>query len=60
MQKMRRNSRKMYSKQNAEDMFTMREFGKNMAYLLRCLEAGKSAGINLPEQKDKPFTNFTR
>ena len=44
--------------QDAEGLFTMRELGKNMAYLLRCQEAGRNAGVEIPEQEMKPFTNF--
>lgn len=47
-------------KQDAEGLFTMRELGKNMAYLLRCQEAGKNAGVKVPVQEMKPFTNFIR
>jgi len=43
-----------------EGLFTMFELGRNMAYLLHCLEAGKKAGINPPEQTKKPGTNFIR
>lgn len=46
--------------QDAEGLFTMRELGKNMAYLLRCQEAGRNAGINPPKQEMKPYTNFIR
>ena len=45
---------------DAEGLFTMRELGKNMAYILRCLEAGKNAGVEIPEHGAKPFTNFIR
>jgi len=47
-------------KEDIEGLFTMMELGKNMAYLLSCLEAGKNAGINPPKQEEKPFTNFIR
>lgn len=46
--------------QDAEGLFTMKEIGKNMAYLLRCLEAGRMMGIHPPEHGMKPFTNFIR
>ena len=35
--------------QDAEGLATMRNIGKNMAWLLRCIEAGKAAGIDAPE-----------
>lgn len=47
-------------RQDAEGLFTMRELGRNMAYLLHCQEAARNAGINPPEQEMKPFTNFIR
>ena len=46
--------------QDTEGLFPMKELGKNMAYLLRCQEAGRNAGVEIPEQEMKPFTNFIR
>lgn len=46
--------------QDKEGMHIMKVLGKNMAYLLRCQEAGRNAGIELPHQEPKPFTNFIR
>ena len=46
--------------QDTEGLFTMKELGGNMAYMLRCFEAGRQAGINPPEHGKKPFTNFIR
>lgn len=48
------------AKQDLEGMQTMRTLGRNMAYLLHCLEAGKQAGINLPYTEEKQKTNFIR
>ena len=45
--------------QDTEGMQTMRVLGKNMAWLLKCIEAGKSAGIE-PEKEKKILTNFIR
>ena len=46
--------------QDAEGMQTMRTLGDNMAWLLKCIAAGKQAGI-LPPQLDNPvMTNFIR
>ena len=46
--------------QDAEGMQTMRILGKNMAWLLRCIEAGRQAGI-LPERtEERVWTNFVR
>lgn len=38
---------------------TMRNIGKNMAWLLHCIEAGQAAGIEAPEA-DRERTNFIR
>ena len=43
-----------------EGIKTMRNLGKNMAYLLKCLEAGKKAGIELPGTKREVWTHFIR
>lgn len=45
-------------RQDAEGMQTMRILGKNMAWFLKCKEAGERAGIALPEQEAVSFTNF--
>lgn len=47
-------------KQDLEGMQIMRTLGKNMAWLLKCIQAGKKAGINIPEQEPKIFMNFIR
>ena len=47
-------------KKDEEGMQIMRILGKNMAYYLKCQEAGKKAGIKLPEQEEITFTNFIR
>ena len=47
-------------KQDLEGMQTMRNLGRNMAWLLKCLEAGKAAGIKLPEAEGGQVTNFIR
>ena len=46
--------------QDEEGMQTMRIIGKNMAWLLRCIEAGKNAGINKPELEAKLRTSYIR
>ena len=46
--------------QDAEGLQIMRHIGKNMAWLLKCIEAGKKASIELPEQEKKIWTNFVR
>lgn len=47
-------------KQDAEGLQIMRILGNNMAWLLKCIEAGKQAGINVPEGESKIMTNFIR
>lgn len=47
-------------KKDEEGLFTMRELGRNMAYLLRCQEAGRNAGVQMPKLEKKVFTNFIR
>ncbi len=46
--------------QDAEGMQTMRNIGRNMAWLLKCIEAGKKAGISVPESETGAKTNFIR
>lgn len=45
--------------QDEEGMQTMYNLGKNMAWMLKCIEAGKKAGIKYPENSKK-HTNFIR
>ncbi len=45
--------------QDAEGLQTMRILGNNMAWLLKCLQLGKEAGI-APERERKIMTNFIR
>lgn len=47
-------------RQDLEGMQTMRTLGVNMAWLLKCIEAGKAAGIELPLREAKVATNFIR
>ena len=46
-------------KQDAEGLATMRQLGRNMAYFLKCIEAGKNEGI-APEEEPKIAFNFIR
>jgi multimeric flavodoxin WrbA len=41
-----------------EGLYTMRVLGRNMAYLLKCLEAGRNSGVPLPKEEKAIFTNF--
>lgn len=43
-----------------EGMQTMRTLANNMAWLLKCIEAGKNAGIKEPENETIIQTNFIR
>ena len=47
-------------RQDLEGMQTMRTLGMNMAWLLKCIEAGKNAGISVPQYEKKVGTNFIR
>lgn len=47
-------------RRDAEGMQTMRQLGRNMAWLLRSIEAGRKAGVALPETEQKIKTNFIR
>ena len=46
--------------QDLEGLQNMRILARNMAYYLKCIEAGKNAGIELPKQEEVVFTNFIR
>lgn len=43
-----------------EGLQTMRNLGKNMAWLIKCIEAGKKAGIDIPTAETGNKTNFIR
>ena len=46
--------------QDLEGMQVMRQLGRNMAWLLQCIEAGRKAGVAEPEHEPKVKTNFIR
>ena len=46
--------------QDEEGMSIMRTLGHNMAWLLKSLEAGRQAGLEMPEQEPRKQTNFIR
>lgn len=48
------------AKQDLEGMQTMRTLGNNMAYLLKCLDAGAKSGVEKPKIEPKVKTNFIR
>ncbi|MEA4932762.1 MAG: flavodoxin family protein [Lawsonibacter sp.] len=43
-----------------EGLQTMRNLGRNMAWLLKCIEAGKAQGISVPASESEFRTNFIR
>ncbi len=47
-------------RQDLEGMQIMRNLGLNMAWMLKCIEAGKKSGIELPVAEEKVWTNFIR
>ena len=46
--------------QDKEGLQTMRTLGDNMAWLVKCIAAGKAAGINRPVMEPWEPTNFIR
>ena len=47
-------------KKDIEGLQIMRTLGRNMAFFLKCKEAGIKAGVALPEREKTTFTNFIR
>jgi hypothetical protein len=47
-------------KKDLEGLQIMRILGNNMAWLLKSIEAGKSAGLVMPEKEERIYTNFVR
>ncbi len=45
---------------DTEGLQIMRMLGRNMAWLLQSLQAGRNAGVPLPEKEDRAWTNFIR
>ena len=46
--------------QDKEGLQTMRNLARNMAWLLHCIEAGKKAGISVPQPDSGSTTTFIR
>ena len=46
--------------EDKEGLWTMRALARNMAYLLKCQQAARAAGIELPRQEEGEYTNFVR
>ncbi len=47
-------------KQDLEGLQTMRTLGRNMAWLLKSIQAGRDAGVEVPEREGIVRTNFIR
>ena len=47
-------------KQDLEGMQNMRILARNMAWHLKCKEATKNAGVEMPKKEEVVFTNFIR
>ena len=47
-------------RQDLEGLQVMRNLGTNMAWLLKCIEAGKEKGLECPVPERKVSTNFIR
>ncbi len=47
-------------RQDREGMQTMRNLGRNMAWFLKCVEAGRQQGIKAPDAETTSWTNFIR
>ncbi|KAB1650815.1 flavodoxin family protein [Adlercreutzia muris] len=45
---------------DGEGLHTMRTLGRNMAWMLRCIEAGREAGVTPPEIEPKTWTHYVR
>ena len=43
-----------------EGLQTMRNVAHNMAWMLKCIEAGKNAGVALPVTEREAKTNFIK
>ncbi len=47
-------------RQDKEGMQTMRTLGENMAWLLKCIDAGRKNGVSEPDYETPERTNFVR
>ena len=43
-----------------EGMQIMRTLGRNMGWMLKCIDAGKKAGVSVPVPEEHAWTNFIR
>lgn len=47
-------------REDLEGLQVMRALGRNMAWLLKCIDAGKKTGIEYPRSEKRVWTNFIR
>ena len=47
-------------KKDLEGLQTMRQLGRNMAWILKCIANGEKAGITKPQREKRQTTNFIR
>ena len=47
-------------RQDAEGLQIMRTLARNMAWLLKCIQAGREHGVAMPETEERLRTNFIR
>lgn len=47
-------------RRDLEGLQIMRTLGRNMAWLLKCIDLGRANGIQLPPQEERVATNFIR
>jgi multimeric flavodoxin WrbA len=47
-------------KKDLEGLQIMRTLGRNMAWFLKCKEAGAKAGVPYPQREERAMTNFIR
>ena len=47
-------------RRDLEGMQILRQLGRNMAWLMKCIEAGRAAGLPDPEREPAERTNFIR
>ena len=47
-------------KKDEEGLQTMRTLGRNMAWILKCIEKGKENGVQYPAKEKRISTNFIR
>ncbi|MBQ8426279.1 MAG: flavodoxin family protein [Clostridia bacterium] len=53
-------SNKTQAEEDKEGLQTMRTLGLNMAWLLKCIKAGKDSGVKTPDLEPAVRTNFVR